>query len=869
MSRVWPLVGRDEELRTIAAALRHQQSVVLAGEAGVGKTRLAKEALARVAGRGVTTRWVTGSASARGLPMGAFAMLVGAVGNDPGEVLPRAMEALRAEAGPRGLALGVDDAHLLDDVSALLLQQLVIRGVAAVIATIRAGETAPAAVTALWKDGLVERVELPPLSSEDTIALLECALDGPVDSAAAARMWALTAGNALFLRHLVDGERAAGRLGRVAGVWRWDRQPTLPPLLVEIVAARMSGLPDSVRDVLDTLAIGEPLGLTTLVDITDSDAVEDAEERGLVIVEPDGRRMTTRLAHPLYGDVRRSTLGVVRSRRLRAGVAEALARTGSRRVGDVLRHAMLVVDSDLPPEPELFIAAAQAAMILGDLMLARRLAASAVAAGGGVVARLALAHALTWLDCGEEAEAELAAIDQLIETDIERALVGLPRIGNLFFILRRPTQAQLVLTESLARIADASARRTLTAIQAMMHAQLGRPEAAITAALEALADAELPDPAVTLATWGLVRGLGMAGRASEAAAVVERGRAAAARSASGVMMGLPLTESQVSGLLMAGYLDEAELVAGELQRHYAEAVGLPHLAGLVLAGHAALARGELLTAIRQLREALAGLANGHDAGGWDLTALLWLVPALAMRGDPTTREALAQLESARHPGHAVLEPDLILARAWAAADAPPKAIALAREAATLAATLGQRAQYMSALLVATRLGDNTTALALAAPEARADGPRAPAAVAYALALANGDPVGLRTASQVFEDMGDRTTAADAAAQAAAHFAEAGLRGSALSCVERARRLAAECGGLATPAIREAVTPSPVTARQREVVDLAAEGLTNRQIAERLRLSVRTVEGHLYRAAGKTGARKRDDLGRMLRGETGN
>jgi DNA-binding NarL/FixJ family response regulator len=50
---------------------------------------------------------------------------------------------------------------------------------------------------------------------------------------------------------------------------------------------------------------------------------------------------------------------------------------------------------------------------------------------------------------------------------------------------------------------------------------------------------------------------------------------------------------------------------------------------------------------------------------------------------------------------------------------------------------------------------------------------------------------------------------------------------------------------------------------REVVMLARGGLTNRQIAERLQLSVRTVEGHLYRAAVRVGARDRNELARAI------
>jgi DNA-binding CsgD family transcriptional regulator len=61
----------------------------------------------------------------------------------------------------------------------------------------------------------------------------------------------------------------------------------------------------------------------------------------------------------------------------------------------------------------------------------------------------------------------------------------------------------------------------------------------------------------------------------------------------------------------------------------------------------------------------------------------------------------------------------------------------------------------------------------------------------------------------------------------------------------ARRLAAESG--ADPMTFRAMTGSTLlTRRQREVTALAASGLSNREVAELLVTSVRTVEGHLFR-----------------------
>ena len=83
---------------------------------------------------------------------------------------------LAADAGGAPLLVVVDDAHQLDDLSALVVHQLVLQDIASVIITIRTGETAPDAVTALWKDSLLPRLELQPLSRNESDHLLATVL---------------------------------------------------------------------------------------------------------------------------------------------------------------------------------------------------------------------------------------------------------------------------------------------------------------------------------------------------------------------------------------------------------------------------------------------------------------------------------------------------------------------------------------------------------------------------------------------------------------------------------------------------------------------------------------------------------------------
>jgi DNA-binding CsgD family transcriptional regulator len=86
-----------------------------------------------------------------------------------------------------------------------------------------------------------------------------------------------------------------------------------------------------------------------------------------------------------------------------------------------------------------------------------------------------------------------------------------------------------------------------------------------------------------------------------------------------------------------------------------------------------------------------------------------------------------------------------------------------------------------------------------------------------------------------------------------------LRESALGCSTRAESLAEQCGGARTPALRQAAERLPLTDREREIVTLLGEGLSNRNIGTRLTLSIRTVENHIYKAMAKTGTANCDEL----------
>ncbi|MGW0861521.1 LuxR family transcriptional regulator AbsR2 [Streptomyces sp. NPDC002611] len=126
---------------------------------------------------------------------------------------------------------------------------------------------------------------------------------------------------------------------------------------------------------------------------------------------------------------------------------------------------------------------------------------------------------------------------------------------------------------------------------------------------------------------------------------------------------------------------------------------------------------------------------------------------------------------------------------------------------------------------------------------------------HADALTRADGPALDEVAEELERRGFTLFAAEAHAQAVgAHREPRAARHSRTRAVALARR----CQGARTPALSGLVL-GELTARQRQIVTLAAAGLSNRQIAERLTLSIRTVGNHLYSAYARLGANDRGAL----------
>jgi DNA-binding CsgD family transcriptional regulator len=862
----WPLTGRSEEMRLIGAAIvaSDVSGIVVSGAAGVGKSRITREALSAAASRGRQTRWAVGTSSARTLPLGAFTAWTPSGVTDTVQLVRGVIESLTAAPAGATVVVGVDDVHLLDDLSAFVLHQIVQRATAKVVLTVRNGEPIPAAVQEVWKDGQFERLDLQRLSPGETTTLLSAALGGSVDPDAASRLWKLTRGNVLYLRNIVEQEVADGRLKKQYGFWRWIGDPIMPRGLVELIESRIGTLPIAVGDLVDALAIGEPIELASLRRITEPDAVEEADIRGLITLEPVVDRVEVRVAHPLYGEVRRRRTPPTRLRRLRGLVANELAAADDRddmRV--VVRRATLSLDSDLEPDADLLLRAAHGAVWLADLPLALRLAEAASRAGARPDADWIRAHALSWLGRGEEADTVLVEmpIDRLTQVDYAR--FAFLRASNMLWALGDPGRAKEFI-DAASRSTPPPVRSCIDAFLTVYWFATDQPDSATQASKNLVLD-DLPAVVGTETAWALAVISADAGRTTEAVAIADAGYTVATRFFDAPHMRFNIADAHISALLLSGRVTDAHAVAERVRQEAADLPGTAQLVSVGVAGRAALGAGNLHTACLLLEQAAGALSASGHAFGWGYRYQIPLITALAIRGSTDeAAAALAALDKMRRPFR-LLNYEKGLARAWVAAGqgAVSEAIGTLLAEAETARDNRQFAAEVVCLQTATQFGNRSSAPRLHELDSIVEGPRVGLAARFADALRDGDAAELVAVSEEFERMGDLVAAVDAAAHAALAYRRRDLRGSALGCSTRADALADQCGGVSTPALRQAYERLPLTDREREIVMLIGQGLSNREVAERLSLSVRTVEGHIYKAMVKTGTNSRDELAALL------
>ncbi|MFI0239910.1 ATP-binding protein [Streptomyces sp. NPDC016845] len=336
------ILERDLELDRLARAVREATAgagsvVLVLGEAGIGKSSLVR-AVPGVLPPGA--RFLVGQCDdlATGRPLGPLRDLVGSVGTELARALRdagdrhRVHEALRAElaGAPHPAVLVVEDVHWADEASLDALRYLV-----------RRVEKLPAVLVLTYRDdqlgrghplrqllGLVSgaarvhRLPLAPLSP-DAVRVLSAAAE--LDPA---HVYTVTSGNPFFVAEVI----AAGDTGDV------------PPTVVDAVLARLRGLTDATRDALEQLAVVPSAVERPLVDTLlprGDDALAAAERAGLLVVAVD--RVTFR--HEIIRRAIIDSLPTARRIALDRAVLAALAATAGADPSRIVHHAAAAGDA--------------------------------------------------------------------------------------------------------------------------------------------------------------------------------------------------------------------------------------------------------------------------------------------------------------------------------------------------------------------------------------------------------------------------------------------------------------------------------------------------------------------------------------------
>ncbi|HEY3010665.1 MAG TPA: AAA family ATPase [Micromonosporaceae bacterium] len=890
-----------------AAAAGSGATALLVGEPGIGKTAVVEEAVSRAAAAGATV--LTGRAEPdegapaywpwlrllQSAPAGLSPDLLDA-DDGAGEsaaaarfrVAQRTVRALEA-AGP--LVLVLEDLHWADSASIALLRTLCVEitGTAIlVIGTVRQPDDGfPLAEFA----GLpsVEVLPLGPLEPPAVGAYLAQQAGAPVHSSWAAVVHRLGGGNPLYVRELARLLARGDRLRRPA------TDVDLPDGLRRLVARRTAQLTAECRELLGgAAALGAEIDVPVLRAAAPEPSVVDAllaeaVEAGVLVDDP-WRPATLRFAHDLvrqarYRELARAeriawhgriadalsaagaTAAEVARHRVRAAVdartrraADEACRAAARAAGRGLDHAEAVhwygrALEISPGDPALLVARAEAAYHDGqlDVALADCAAAMDIAESRHLPDLAAEAALVVRGLSGPLAPALVVLCERALELLVGSDSAAHARVLAQYAFLLAET-GDMARAEPISRDAMAMAERS------------GRPEAmvaAIHARHEVLEPADHVDEVLALADrsialardsgrpdaelWG--RGwrldmLLMLGDMAAFDAELQRLTVLAERLAWPVAR-WHLLRARATRLLLAGRFAEAKALAVEGRE-----LGERSQDESSYASYLALVGG-IATHTRQLD--WAGDTWVQMSRFVDVPIAAAELGRIAMElGDREKGEESWQRLKAMVP---VLPRDG--RRMYILVTAGQVAVWLGDLAAA-------RDCYARALPYAKLYLNNTTAChgavarplgVIAAAIGETEAAERHLAAAVAMEQRIGSPPFLAQAQLAHARVllargaaGDRPRAQRLAEQAAATARRLGMPGVALDASSLANEASGVRGGVGT-----------LTAREREIALLVAEGLANRAIAEKLVLSERTVETHVRNVLAKLGLRNRTQV----------
>jgi DNA-binding CsgD family transcriptional regulator/tetratricopeptide (TPR) repeat protein len=781
------------------------------------------------------------------------------------------------ESGP--ILLAIDDLHWCDLPSLRWLAYLLPRmdGIPVLaVAGLREGEPGEDAgmLARIAADPLATVVRPTPLSSRAVGRLLQESVSPDADHVFVAACHEQTGGNPQLVRdfaHAIAAEALAPTAANVPRLRELGARAGARAL-----AVRLARLPPAATRLAQAVAVlGDDADLRQAVSLTDLDDA-DASDAAAELVRADVLRVEPEVGfvHPV----------------IRTAVYEAL--TPVERERGHARAAGLLADAGAEPERIaahlLRIAPAADA---GAVQVLRQAARSALARGAPESAVAYLRRALEepphheeqvdvllelgsteTLVSGPAAVEHLREAHRLIDDPIRRGEAAF-QLGRQLFLLHRPDEADAVLRRALDELGTTDvelARRLEAALiqNAMMEPHLYGPA---TERLERIRSRQADATAGEKMLLGLLAYNDARSNVPAEAAVGLARRALAG--------GTLLEATKGAGPFILATMVLALADRDEALEMWEHALAEAHRLGSTFAYAVAkifrtqtlLNRGELIEAEREGREALdaceawgltlaAGYLTGYLAGVLIEQGKLEAANDVLARGgfedDSKTANAHWFLDSRVRFRLASGEPRLGL----------EEALALGR---TVEATGGRNPAFVPwrshAALACLRLGEAAEARRLAAEELdlarRWGAPRALGAALRVAGLAEGGKRGhalFEEAVAVLQGSPAKLEHAKALTELGASLRRAGRRTGAREPLRRALELATICGAsplaeraqtelLATGARPRRISlsgPDSLTPSERRVAELAAEGLTNREIAQTLFVTPKTVEFHL-------------------------